>query len=315
MLIAGLVCAVVAASGLLARLRPPGSSAALGYTVFAPWLGGFAVAAAVLFGLAGGPAGWAGLGVAVAIVGAHVAVQAPLFVASAPPATGPELVVLTSNLWVGRADAGAVVELVGTHRVDVLLLQELTDEAQDALHVAGLDELLPHRASRPLPDGLGTGLWSRFPLLDAELRDDFGFALVIARLRVPDAGPVTAVALHVYAPLPQRKFAGWADDLRRLPGLLDGLAGPVLAGGDFNATPDVAQFRALLSSGYASAAAQAGAGITASYPADRRWGPVLAIDHVLVRGLVGRTARTVAVRGSDHCALLTTLRLGGSAPS
>jgi endonuclease/exonuclease/phosphatase (EEP) superfamily protein YafD len=92
--------------------------------------------------------------------------------------------------------------------------------------------------------------------------------------------------------------------------VLDGLpAGrPVIVGGDFNATPDVAQFRSVLRTGFADAADQAGAGMTRTYPADRWFPPLIAIDHVLTRGgAVATGVQTVSISGSDHRALLARI--------
>ena len=49
----------------------------------------------------------------------------------------------------------------------------------------------------------------------------------------------------------------------------------VIAGGDFNATVDHAQFRHLLSGGYRDAAEQAGAGFVPTYPTDYPFPPLL----------------------------------------
>ena len=65
-----------------------------------------------------------------------------------------------------------------------------------------------------------------------------------------------------------------------------------------------AQFRRLLTHGYADAARQAGAGYLASYPTDRWYGPVIGIDHVLVRSAAATSVRTVDLPGSDHRGVL-----------
>ena len=109
---------------------------------------------------------------------------------------------------------------------------------------------------------------------------------------VPDAGP-------------------WRSDIARLPAVLHALsrdAAVVVVGGDFNATPDTKQFRSVLRSGYTDAADQAGAGYTATYPADRSFPPLIAIDHVLANGgAVATGVRSVSIRGSDHRGLSVRL--------
>ena len=50
-----------------------------------------------------------------------------------PPAAGPVLRVLTANLLVGRALAGAVAGLACRMHADALFVQELTDDAEAGL--------------------------------------------------------------------------------------------------------------------------------------------------------------------------------------
>jgi endonuclease/exonuclease/phosphatase (EEP) superfamily protein YafD len=133
-------------------------------------------------------------------------------------------------------------------------------------------------------------------------------------VRVPGlAAAPTAIALHVYGPYPSTQTARWDEEIRRLRAVLHALPtrAPALVGGDFNATPDVAQFRSILSGGYADAADQAGAGPTPTYPADRTGPPLIAIDHVLTRGAVAHRVDSLQLTGSDHRALLVTVRLPG----
>jgi endonuclease/exonuclease/phosphatase (EEP) superfamily protein YafD len=82
-----------------------------------------------------------------------------------------------------------------------------------------------------------------------------------------------------------------------------------VAAGDLNATPDIVQFRDLLVDGYADAAQQAGAGMTLTYPADRWYPPLIAIDHVLTRDAVATTADTIHISDTDHRALLVTVQV------
>ncbi len=81
-----------------------------------------------------------------------------------------------------------------------------------------------------------------------------------------------------------------------------------MVAGDFNATVDHAQFRALLTDGYHDAAEQCGAGYLASYPADRWLPPLIAIDHLLTKHATATSAATVALPGSDHRGILVGVR-------
>ena len=95
--------------------------------------------------------------------------------------------------------------------------------------------------------------------------------------------------------------------------------GRILAG-DFNATLDHPELRALLDRGYVDAADAAGAGLKPTWPAPpRKRALPLTIDHILVDRRV-RVERVTVVRipRSDHRAVIAVLRLpsgtGGRSP-
>ena len=85
--------------------------------------------------------------------------------------------------------------------------------------------------------------------------------------------------------------------------------GAVIVAGDFNATPDIQNYRQLLAGGYADAVQQSGAGFDPTYPADRWYPPSVPIDHVLLNGATAVSSHTVAVPGSDHRAVVLTVKL------
>jgi endonuclease/exonuclease/phosphatase (EEP) superfamily protein YafD len=80
--------------------------------------------------------------------------------------------------------------------------------------------------------------------------------------------------------------------------------------GDFNATRDNAEFRALVCNGYRDAAEQAGAGLTRTHPADvPMLPPIFALDHILTRHCVATRLRTQRIEGSDHRALIADIAI------
>ena len=86
---------------------------------------------------------------------------------------------------------------------------------------------------------------------------------------------------------------------------------PLILGADFNSTYDHARFRRLLAQppGLVDAADHLGAGIVATYPANRRFPPVLALDRVMTRGGPMPTSfRRVELPGSDHTGVIATVR-------
>jgi endonuclease/exonuclease/phosphatase (EEP) superfamily protein YafD len=299
------VLLLVAAVGFGAHFWTARHSWTLGVVAFSPYPMLAAPVGALILAVA---RQWIGLVVALVIVGLCASTQIRLYVAATPAANAHSLVTMTANLHLGEADPSAVVKAVRTHAVDVLMLEELTEEEQTRLIAAGLNDALPFHASDPRYSATGTGLWSRYPLVDVKLRTDFTFAFVTATVRIPGvATEPTVAALHLAGPVPSTTF--WQRDIARLPRVLRELAarGIVIVGGDFNATPDVTQFRRLLVDGYRDAAQQAGAGMTRTYPSDRWYPPFIAIDHVLTRVAVGTSADTIEIGNSDHRALLVTV--------
>ena len=252
---------------------------------------------------------WIGVGAAVVLLLLGGSTQLWLYTSDDPPAHAVLIHVMTANLRLGEADAADLVASVRRHAVDVLMVEELTLGEQDALHAAGLDDVLRHHSSDPEGAGYGTGLWSRFPMQDVHQVTQFTFRFVTARLIVPGvARPVQTVALHASGPVPDA--TSWNQDMRGFAKYLPTLAGdrPMIVDGDFNATPDTVQFRDILDTGFRDAADQAGAGYTRTFPANRSFPPLIAIDHVLTHGgPVATDVRTITVKRSDHRALLATV--------
>ena len=132
------------------------------------------------------------------------------------------------------------------------------------------------------------------------------------RARVEPAGgqPVTVTVVHPAAPV------GWQDErwqreLEIIRSELAGAAGPHLVAGDFNASRDHRVFRDILRAGFVDCADAARQrhwpGFT--WPADRRYPPLMRLDHVLGSqpGCVVHQARTMRIPGTDHRGVLAVL--------
>ncbi|GAA3130069.1 endonuclease/exonuclease/phosphatase family protein [Planomonospora alba] len=222
--------------------------------------------------------------------------------------TGTPLRVLTVNLLFGRADTGAVMDLVRRLRPDVLSTQELTPEMVERLDAAGLAELLPHRVLEADWGASGSGLYSRYPMTPLKgLFRPVGHNMPAARVTPPGAGPVEVVDVHPYAPIGE-EVDEWAAGLDALPPASPGTV-RILAG-DFNASLDHAAMRRLLDRGYADAADRTGQGLVPTWPAGRRIPPIITIDHVLVDRRVSVNEVSVhTLPGTDHRAVFADLRL------
>jgi endonuclease/exonuclease/phosphatase (EEP) superfamily protein YafD len=248
-----------------------------------------------------------------AAAAAMAAVVIPRAIARRQPAAeGPELSVLTINLLAGGAAAPGLVALVRATGADVLVLQELTDESAMRLKRSGLHELLPnemldvegHRYR-------GSGIYSRYPLSDGLVIGHSYASQPTARLDLPFGQSVQFVCVHPHPPFPPWSWAAarrWRGELAVLPQPGDP---PVILVGDYNATPDHAQFRRLLRLGYVDAASQVGNGLVPTWGPEPRGRPALfTVDHVLVDPRCAVLATSVhAVAGSDHRALYARFRL------
>jgi endonuclease/exonuclease/phosphatase (EEP) superfamily protein YafD len=306
----GAVALAVATIALAVRYVPITNRLVLGVAALAPYLMLGAPVSLIVFAL---QRDWILAAAAVVVTIATVAVQLPWYVRSdAPPGVGVR--VMSANLRYGRADADAVVSMAREH-ADILAVQELTREKADLISAAGLDEAFPFHVLRACDGPAGVGIWSRYPISTSETDDDFWLGLVTAKVRVPDVtAEATVVVTHLSAPWPE-PIARWRADLHRmtekLPQIAGATDGAVMVAGDFNATRDIREFRGLLRNGYCDAAEQAGAGLTRTYPADMWLAPVFAVDHILTSGCAATTVRTLAIKDSDHRAVVADLQLPG----
>ncbi len=246
---------------------------------------------------------------AVLLIGAVMVV--PRAIPDPEPTGGTPFTVLSFNVYEGRANTTALADLIRTERPDVVALPEAGQRFADKL--------------APLIGPMGYRLRSS---VDEDEDDVNGVtAAVAARLgdvsfkvghntsTFPDVqitggtlGALRVVAFHSVAPVPG-SVPEWREDMSLLPTWCAGPT-PAIVAGDFNATLDHSLLRAGMV-GCGDAAAQRGDGLAPT------WGPTTLtravgpqIDHVLAtRGIEAAGFRVVDLPGSDHHAILATLRL------
>ncbi|WP_063126926.1 endonuclease/exonuclease/phosphatase family protein [Nocardia fusca] len=272
----------------------------------APYLMGSALVGVAVF--AAGRR-WGGVGLAGVVAAAGIWTQAPLYTGGEDDGHGRTVTVMQANLLFDGADPRALVDEVRARKVEILTVDELTPAAVAALGRAGLDETLPHRYLSPGRTAAGTGIWSSHPLSDTVEYDGFVLNQLSATAAIPEIGPVAVYAFHPVPPVYGTPV--WADELSRLRAILERAPAdrPVLVGGDFNATYDHAQYRALAAGRFADAAVQAGGGHLVTYPTDKRWPPLVGIDHILTAGGRAVAVETVGLPGADHRALVARIQL------
>lgn len=305
-------------AGALTVLRTTDPSAGLlvqaqAFTPFA--LVPYALAAVVLGVLLArrGPRRPVPAGVAVLVLvaaGLHTAWLLPSYTGEGrvpSPTAGleDEVVVLSTNLYFGRGDGAAVVREVAGRDVDVLVASEVTPRTLAALEDAGLGDLLPHRAGRTGETYEGTMVFSADPFERVEPVAGTRFDNLLVR-----TGGLDVLAAHPAAPLDPED---WAADHAVLHDVVVAEQPDVVVG-DLNATLDHAPVRALVAEGYRDSAELLNTGLTATWPVNGFF-PVLGllpptapIDHLLLApGWTASSTGTVAVPGTDHLAIVSTV--------
>ncbi|WP_240761048.1 endonuclease/exonuclease/phosphatase family protein [Mycolicibacterium sp. CR10] len=314
--IVGVASAICAGIGMAAHFFGPVSTAVTLVASFSPL---FVVLAAISVTVLVATRYWYVAAAALIITVVGVAAQLPLYLgerASAPAET-PRLRLLQANIRLGEADPRALVDRVRSDDVDVLTAAELTQSAVDRLAAAGIDEALPFTYLRPREGGGGEGIYSRYPLTDAELLPGLKHNNVRATVDMPGAEPFAVYALHPLPPYPEASWR-WALELDRIGAILAAESRPLIIGADFNSTYDHERYRNLLTAGgrdgsvLIDAADFLGSGIVATYPADRWYPAVLAIDRILTRGGTPVAFRRVALPGSDHHGVLGDVLLAAA---
>jgi endonuclease/exonuclease/phosphatase (EEP) superfamily protein YafD len=318
---AGVAVALVAAAALAVslflsacRLLTPGHRLLVVATSFVPLaLVGYALAAAAWAVLRRSMAGRkrqvATVCAAASVAGVlvHAVLLAPAYVGD--HATGrADLTVMTANLRLGEADPAAVTRIARDGKVDVAVLEEVTDSEYVALD--RLQEELPYRAGWPATRSAGTLVLSRYPLEDVTLVhvSKRGWAMRVAAPR-----PFTLIGVHTSQPMSWPDL--WGVDLDTIADVVRDTPGPLVVAGDFNATLDHAPMRRLLGLGLADAARQANSGWQPTWPgatdaaAALPFGiSLIAIDHVLTsRAFSAVSTQTYRVPRSDHRALIARL--------
>ena len=218
----------------------------------------------------------------------------------------------TNVLHTNPTGGAGLAEEVATHAPDVVVAVEANRHAVHALEPA-LRELghLSATQSGRRRILLATSL----PVVDSGVLETPGISrFPWVTVRTP-SGPVRVVGVHTWAPLGVALGRGWVLELDRLARFAEETPEPLVLAGDFNATPGHRPYRDLLRRGAFDDAVGAvptfpsGGASLAPCGVDLPTGPVLALDHVLVRGLETVGAQVGVGEGSDHLPVLADLRL------
>ncbi len=242
----------------------------------------------------------------------NTALIAQVALQSRPEATAlaPDfaLRVLTINVLGSNPDKQAVVDHIRAADADIVFLAEADAAWVQAL--APLDATYPHQLLHPRPDSFGLALISRIPLEAPQVRHLSPDARPTAIATLTHHGRrLLFVGMHPPPPMGAALAAVRDAQIAALGNLAAQAPVPVIAAGDFNATPWSAPMRRL---------AERGIGLHGQPGAWRstwmKGTPLgIPIDHVLTSAPLWVESRQVGPDvGSDHRPVLATVRWVGT---
>lgn len=254
---------------------------------------------------------WGPAALAVPAAACALALTVGSFRSTTVPPSSDDLMVMSINLFYGRADTDALMVEVRARQPDVLVLVEASSAAMARLTRSGLDSLLPHRAGDAdvewEPAG-GTVIRSRTPLTVLDRGTSSVFRQPVVRIAHRGA-EVTVRGVHPLAPA-LRDASEWAADLADLGRWTRARPSGehLVMAGDFNASSAHPAFRSA-TRGMVDAQAATGAGWVRTWPLGRRIPAFVELDHVAVRNLGVVDAGQFAIPRSDHAGVWARLRL------
>lgn len=268
---------------------------------------------------------WIAMLMALACIGLQVWWQWPFFSASTklPAAvdaamastradTGDMIArVMTFNVYKGHADAKAIVDIVRDQRVEVLALQETTNDFVKKLDEAGIHSYLPYSQVSSSDGVYGNGIWSATELgrpVDDEVGSSASFMPGGTVTFGGGKAQLRFVSVHTTAPIPGY-WSRWKRSLDELASMRSHEGSRYVFMGDFNATTDHTPFRNILGNRFSDAARQSGHGFTFTWPSNKLPLPRFAgIDHIVLdKDIIAGQMQVKSVAGSDHAALLATI--------
>jgi endonuclease/exonuclease/phosphatase (EEP) superfamily protein YafD len=230
--------------------------------------------------------------------------QAPAFVPDRQAVTTDPITVVSLNVRAGSADPSRVADAAAG--ADVVAFVESNRSWYLALPQQFRDEF-PYVAGGPLQNGTGSLIFSRYPITSSEALPTSSFQQWAAVVNTPQLGPLRVVSVH-----PCNPFCGpglWTAEHTQVRNWLASQdETPTVVAGDFNAVADHGPMRRLYGDGWRSAAELSGAGFVPTYPANRRFPPLIDIDHILVNDQLTATHfATFEVPGTDHLGVRAVL--------
>ena len=234
-----------------------------------------------------------------------------------------EIRVMTLNCRYGHANASQIIKIAKTHKIDTILLQEVSKKLVKNLEKLGIKRDFAHVQLGNANDHENGGFNAIYTRLSNV--KSFGKSIKIDAANVPIVTAVTRDSsaenllitfASAHPKSPMRGCAAWSNGIMALAKIGENhnennVKDVKIIGGDLNSTPDHPSFRALLKSGFLDASMQIGKRLK-TWPTWQKW-PNLALDHVLVKSTgcnaIATDQRAIRVDGSDHFALIVCVSL------
>lgn len=222
--------------------------------------------------------------------------------------SGLELTVVAANLLLDNRTPDAAAERLLRLDPDVLVLTEFAPRHAASLRRAGAESRLPHVIVGEDTGFFGSAIYSRHPITTTPSVALTGRPAAAAAI---DVGGVVTTVVAVHTMQPIIGLDTLLAQLRELGDLPRSLPPPVILAGDFNATRHHRAFRSMLEgTGLRDAHQAVGRGLATTWPRGRVIPTFALLDHVLVPKTFGvRSVREVAIPGSDHLAVVASLRV------
>ena len=223
----------------------------------------------------------------------------------------PTIRVIDANLWQENVRVDEIIDEVRSSGADIVLLQEYGKANRRAFQESGVLDAYPFQLEFEQDSPFGALIASKLPFLESSLADIGGIEMPHAVVDTA-IGPVDVISVHANRPVTAAENRGWTAQHAELAHLVRTRTRPLVLGGDFNATTSHRPFRDLLHAGITDAHRALGQGLSNSWPNDRRYPPLIRIDHLLTtREIVPLHIRNGTGAGSDHVPFIADLALVG----
>jgi len=220
-------------------------------------------------------------------------------------ATGPTVKVLLFNIYYYNKRLAEAANAIRELNPDIVVLHEVVPRVRPELDA--IADAFPYRVESWLERPADALILSRFPLQDvaAELpAPNHRRPLGVAKVTVGDR-TLTLLAAHLSLPPLLEGRGSQMAEMREIAETVNGLTGPRLLVGDFNA----ATWGAVITHARTFAALEVLTGPSGTWPTFLPRDMGIPIDHMLASQEITFVSRTlITIPGSDHRAVLAEIK-------